>query len=559
MQLLKNPYMPDAMNPKQQLQEVIRKHKHVHRNLTREQIIGEVVGNREALVSVSGALAAWTPVESTGRSPKDTVMVRRPSSENNIDWTSSNSIAITEETFDMILGDALMMITEKQKIYETDRVIGADPSYAMPVKVVTDRALITLFADNMFRPVPDDIERSIFTGREFFLINLPYNKLDSKKYDGRLRKLPNGQISDLVVAMDFDRHIGVIIGSAYLGSLKKMMFTVMNYYLPLEGILPLHCSANEGTDGTTALLLGLSGTGKTTLSADPSRALLGDDEHGWSDTGIANFEFGCYAKMINIDPTREPDIYDAVMHKDDVIRHGAIVENAMIYPNGVFDFNDERFTPNSRASFPLSYLKNIKESSTGGHPKTILFLTADAYGVLPPVARLSRNQAMLWFLMGYTSKLAGTETGVTEPQVTFSRFFGAPFMPGLPQVYAGMLGEKMEKHNTEIYLINTGWSGGAYGTGKRIDIKLTRKMVNAALSGDLAREKYTHDSLFHVDIPLQCPGVPPEILIPQNTWQDKEAYRTMALKLARQFCDHFDKAYGRQNLPKEISSQCPGK
>jgi phosphoenolpyruvate carboxykinase (ATP) len=411
----------------------------------------------------------------------------------------------------------------------------------------------------MFRPVPEDIQQSCFAAEGFILLALPYHKLDSSKYEGKLRKLPNGKTCDLIVAADFDRRIGLVIGSAYMGSVKKLMFTVMNYLLPLRGILPLHCSANEGGQGDSALLLGLSGTGKTTLSADPSRALLGDDEHGWSENGIANFENGCYAKMIDINPKKEPDIYDAVMHHAGYLKHGSMVENAMIYPDGQFDFYDNRFTENSRASFPLTYLKNIKSSSVAGHPKTILFLTADAYGVLPPVSRLNKEQAMLWFMMGYTSKLAGTETGITEPQVTFSRFFGAPFMPCNPDMYAGMLGEKMEQHQTRVFLINTGWSGGGYGVGKRIDLPLTRRMVDAALNGELDQVDYSEDTLFHVQVPKTCPGVPAEMLNPVNTWSDPAAYKIAAQKLAKQFSDYFDKAYGNKNLGEGIVSQCPGK
>jgi phosphoenolpyruvate carboxykinase (ATP) len=344
-----------------------------------------------------------------------------------------------------------------------------------------------------------------------------------------------------------------------MGSMKKLMFTVMNYYLPFEGVLPLHCSANEGKNGDSALLLGLSGTGKTTLSADPNRSLLGDDEHGWNDDGIFNFENGCYAKMIDITPQSEPEIYDAVMHNDDYKKHGAIIENAMIYPDGTIDYFDDRFTPNSRASYPLEFLKNIKKSSKSGHPNTILFLTADAYGVLPPVSKLSKEQAMLWFLMGYTSKLAGTETGVTEPQATFSRFFGQPFMPSNPDIYAGMLGEKMEKHNTQVFLINTGWSGGAYGTGARIKLKYTRAMVDAALKGELNDVEYVKDELFHLNVPTSCPNVPEEILIPVNTWEDKNAYKETAEKLAGKFAANFDKAYGDKNIEENIACQCPGK
>lgn len=539
--------------------QLLSDHGHVLANISRRQMISDAVGRREALVAQSGALATWTPPESTGRSPKDTYMVKRPASESNIDWKSPNNLPIDEATFDSIFQEAIGYLGATDRLYVTDRVIGADSSYAMPVKVITYRALHTLFIDNMFRPVPGDIDRSCFADSGFYLLSLPYHKLDASRYEGKLRKLPNGKTSDLIVAIDYDRRIGLVIGSAYMGSMKKMLFTLMNYLLPLRGILPLHCSANEGGTGDSALLLGLSGTGKTTLSADPTRALLGDDEHGWSNDGIANFEFGCYAKMIDINPQKEPDIYDAVMHKDDYLNHGAMVENAMIYPDGRFDFYDGRFTENSRASFPLSYLKNIKESSVAGHPRTILFLTADAYGVLPPVSRLNKEQAMLWFLMGYTSKLAGTETGITEPQVAFSRFFGAPFMPCNPDTYAGLLGEKMDKHSARVYLVNTGWSGGGYGVGKRIDLTLTRRMVNAAFSGELEHVVYHQNSLFHLMVPGSCPGIPSEMLDPVNTWSNKEAYQKAAEKLAKQFSDHFDKAYGDKNLPDSIVSQCPGK
>ena len=546
-------------DPKLTVTEMLKKHPRVFSNITRKEMIKAAVERREAMVTESGALATWTAPESTGRSPKDTYMVKRASSENNIDWTAANNLPIDEATFDQIFAEATAHLENAAQLYETDRVIGADSKYALPVKVITYRALHTLFIDNMFRPVPSDISNSCYADDGFLLLALPYHKLDSEKYAGKLRKLPNGKTSDLIVAMDYDRRIGMVIGSAYMGSMKKMLFTVMNYLLPLKGILPLHCSANEGEKGDSALLLGLSGTGKTTLSADPSRALLGDDEHGWSEDGIANFEFGCYAKMIDINPKKEPDIYDAVMHHDDVLNHGAMVENAMIYPDGKFDFYDNRFTENSRASFPLSYLKNIKPSSVAGHPTTILFLTADAYGVLPPVSRLNKEQAMLWFMMGYTSKLAGTETGVTEPQVAFSRFFGAPFMPCKPNVYAGMLGEKMEQFQTRVFLVNTGWSGGGYGVGKRIDLPLTRRMVNAALNGELDNVEYTEDKVFHLQVPVSCPGVPSEMLNPVNTWSDHDAYRAAAAKLAKQFSDHFDKAYGNNNLPATMIAQCPGK
>ena len=529
-------------------------------NPRRESLIEDAVAYKEAAVSACGALATWTPPESTGRSPKDTLVVRRPESEADIDWDSPNNIPIDEETFNMVLEDAFAAFRTKKRIYVTDRVLGADLSYALPVRTVTDRALTALFTDNMFRPVPEDLSKSVFADRGYTLLVLPYDKLDPKRYEGRLRVDPRiGGTSTMVIGMDFDQRIGVVYGSAYGGSVKKLMFTVMNYLLPAQGILPLHCSANEGSAGDTALLLGLSGTGKTTLSADPSRALLGDDEHGWGQDGIANFENGCYAKLINLDPEKEPEIYNAVMHEDDYRRHGAIVENAMIYPSGVFDLCDDRFTPNSRASYPLSYLSNIKASSRGAHPKTILFLTADANGVLPPIAKLTKEQAMLWFLMGYTSKLAGTETGIIEPKTTFSRFFGEPFMPRNPDVYAQMLGAKLDQHGTQVYLVNTGWSGGPYGQSDRMDITLTRKMIHAALSGELANVEHSEDPRFHVLVPQACPAVPSEILNPRNTWRDKTAYDERATRLADEFCAHFDKAYGNKGIDPAVAGQCPGK
>ncbi|MGC9308065.1 MAG: phosphoenolpyruvate carboxykinase (ATP) [Thermoplasmatota archaeon] len=543
---------------REHLEAALTEHANVHRNADRRQLIEDAVDHREAIISESGALATWTPPESTGRSPQDTCIVRRPASEDTIDWDSPNNIPLDPESFEMALHDALETLGRKKQLYVTDRVIGAEPSWALPVMTVTDRALTALFTDNMFRPLLDATRDSIFADQPFVLIALPYDKLPRQRYKGRLRTLKDGRTSDMLVAMDMDNRIGLVYGSAYMGSVKKLMFTVMNYLLPGEGILPLHCSANEGKAGDAALLLGLSGTGKTTLSADPSRALLGDDEHGWSDDGIANFENGCYAKMIDIDPDKEPEIYDAVMHRDDYRRHGSIVENAMVYPDGTFDFSDDRFTKNSRASYPLTYLSNIKESSTSGHPSTILFLTADANGVMPPVAKLTRHQAMLWFLMGYTSKLAGTETGIDEPVSVFSRFFGEPFMPRNPDVYAEMLGDKMERHGTNVYLVNTGWTGGPYGEGHRIDIDYTRSMVNAALDGTLEDVPCRKHPYFKVMVPERCPGVPDELLWPKNTWEDKQAYDERAAAIASDFVEHFSSAYGDKNIAPEVAQECPG-
>lgn len=513
----------------------------VFANIPRAQLINHTVANKEAIVTETGCLATWTPLHSTGRVPENTVIVQRDENLPTIDWSSPNNIPISASEFDGCWEQALVLLNESPRVYITDRVVGADVRYALPVRTITNYSLTALFTDNMFRPVPDDIAKSVFASEGFTLLVLPY-------------QVPSGY--DRIVAMDMERRRGLVMGSAYMGSVKKLIFTVMNYYLPMIGILPLHCSANEGVKGDTALFLGLSGTGKTTLFTDPARRILGDDEHGWSDHGIANFEYGCYAKMIDIKPESEPELYYAVMTPRP--ENGTIVENAMVYPNGRFDFADRRLTQNSRASFPLRYLPNVKESSVAGHPETIFFLTADAYGVLPPLARLGPQQAMLWFLMGYTSKLAGTEMGLGEPTATFSRFFGQPFMPGNPDTYVAMLGEKMRRHKTNIYLVNTGWSGGPYGIGERISLSLTRRMVSAAINGELS-DDYWRDPLFHLDVPVHCPGVPDAILRPRDTWADQQAYDRQARRLASEFSAHFDQAYGNKGIDQQITAQCPGK
>lgn len=539
-----------------------RKGSSVRNNISREDMINASVARREALVMKCGALASWTPTESTGRSPKDTVIVKRISSERTIDWTSPNNLPVDEETFDMVWAEILQVFEEADELFVTDRLIGADPRYALPVRVVTDKALTALFTDNMFRPWSEEAaEMSIFRDRGFTLVASPDKKIDYTKYKDRLRENPDlKHTSDMMVGMDMDRNFGIVFGSAYGGSIKKLMFTVMNYLLPGEGILPIHCSANESENGDCALLLGLSGTGKTTLSADPSRALLGDDEHGWSDHGVANFENGCYAKLIDLSAKKEPEIFSACFHGDDYLNHGAIIENVMVYPDGEFDLFDERYTPNSRGSYPLRYLTNIKESSVSGHPGTILFLTADANSVIPPVSKLTKEQAMLWFLMGYTSKLAGTETGIKEPVSTFSRFFGQPFMPRVPEAYADLLGEKMDMHGTQVYLINTGWTGGPYGTGHRIDLPLTRKMVEACLSGEIELSEMKRDPYFKVMVPTSCSGIEDSsILDPGNTWKNRADYEARSKKLAGEFATYFQKAYGSQNISDEIAAECPGR
>ncbi|MFW6190205.1 MAG: phosphoenolpyruvate carboxykinase (ATP), partial [Candidatus Bipolaricaulota bacterium] len=501
----------------------------------------------------------WTPPESTGRSPEDTVIVGREEVKDSIDWSSPNNIPLEPEVFDIVYRDCLERLHRKETLYLTDRVIGADSSYALPTRTVTDRALTALFTLNMFRPRPDDLDKSVFGDRRFDLVVLPDDKLERDRYEGKLREKPDGRTSRMIVATDFENLLGIIVGSAYLGTVKKLMFTAMNYLLPEEEVLPLHASASVGEEGDPALLLGLSGTGKTTLSADPNRALLGDDEHGWGKSGIANFENGCYAKLIGLDRQEEPEIWDAVNHEDEYRNHGAIVENALMYPSGKFDFQDDRLTRNSRGSFPLDYLSNVEPSSTAGHPETILFLTADANGVLPPLSKLDRNQAMLWFLMGYTSKIPGTETGLTEPKAVFSRFFGGPFMPREPDEYARALGEKMDKHDTDVYLINTGWTGGPYGEGQRIDLSYTRAMVEAALEGELEGWDEDGTGPFHLRRPDSCPRVPDELLDPRRTWDEPEEHDERAEELAREFSNYFDEAYGDKDIDEEIVGKCPGK
>jgi phosphoenolpyruvate carboxykinase (ATP) len=526
-------------------------------NPTRSVLIDNAVSHWNAIRLESGALVTWTPRDSTGRSPKDTLMVRRPESEGNIDWSSPYSIPMDEETFDMIFEDTMQSLDLKNKVYVQEKAIGADPSYALPVVSIVDNPLAGLFIDNMFRDAPSGIESSCFEDYPFYLLVNQYDKLQPERYNGRLRKLPDGTTSTMAVVMDFDRRIGIVFGSSYMGAIKKLMFTVMNYYLPDEQVLPLHCSANEGRSGDIAVFLGLSGTGKTTLSTSPDRALLGDDEHGWSDTGIANFENGCYAKLFQLNPRKEPEVYNAVFHPDHYLNHGSLVENLMVYPTGAFDFDDDRFTQNSRASYPLRYLSNTKSSSMGGHPRTIIFLTADAYGVLPPISRLTNEQAMFWFMMGYTSKLAGTETGVVEPQSAFSRFFGAPFMPRSPKDYTDLLGEKLQRHQTRVFLVNTGWSGGAYGTGRRIDISMTRAMVQAAIAGELDDVEYRTDPFFNLPVPQLCRDVPVTVLTPRKAWKDEAAYAAQAEKLAGEFRAHFKREFAGR-VPDTVSRQCPG-
>lgn len=522
-------------------------------NPDRATLIEKSIDQKEALVTNTGALATWNPANATGRCPADTYLVKAGASESQIDWDSSAANAMPANVFEDLWQESLTLLEAKAEVIELDRVIGADSSYALPVKLLTDRTLGAVFADNMFRAVPNDIQSSIFNNRALTIIVLPHDGVDSTKHEGALR-----ENEGRCLALDLENNRALVRGTAYLGTIKKTVYTAMNYYCIDAGILPLHCSANEGGKGDTAIILGLSGTGKTTLSADPARALIGDDEHGWSDNGIANFENGCYAKLIDLDKSREPEIHRISFEMTKpATQHGVIIENAMMYPNGTFDVTDDRLTANSRVSYPMDVMQNVKMEATGDHPATILFLTADAHGVLPPVAKLSAEEAQLWFLMGYTSKLAGTETGVTEPKSAFSRFFGEPFMVRHPQQYTALMRDKIKAKNANVYLINTGWSGGPYGTGKRMDINLTRRLVEASLSGELEKSEFRYDERFRFSVPMNVVGVDESMLNPVNTWGDKKAFKTRADNLATQFAVKFDKDFSA--IGADLAKFCPGK
>ncbi len=521
---------------------------------SRGSLITDAVKRGEAVMTTNGAISTWGPAHATGRIPQDTYTVRHPQSA--VDWSQPTNHPVRPEVFDSLFQDALELLREKDHVYVTDRTVGAESRYALPVRTFSDSPVVQLFASTMFRPVPRDISSSVFADRGFTLLVLPHDRVETEKYRGVLREA-GGKIVDHAILMDFERRAGIVIGTSYLGAVKKHLFTVMNHLLPEHGVLPLHCAAVEDRRGATHLFLGLSGTGKTTLSSGPGLTMIGDDEHLWSSAGIANMEYGCYAKLINLSREKELHIYDAVMGDVANDEHCPIIENAMTYPDGTVDVDDGRLTENSRAAYPLSRLASVKPDARGGHPSTILFLTADARGVLPPVAKLPLRQAMLWFLMGYTSKLAGTETGVKEPQSTFSRFFGGVFMTRSSDDYLSLFQSLVSRHRADVYLVNTGWTGGPYGTGKRMDISLTRSLVDAALRGRLRDVQYREDPLFHLLIPRECPGVDPMLLDPRSTWKDPDAYDAQAKALAEEFAAHFHKTCKGQ-MRETLEGKCPG-
>jgi len=497
----------------------------VHRNMSVPGLVQRALERNEGTLSDAGALVVTTG-KYTGRSPYDRFVVDEPSCHDDIDWGNVN-VPISSEKFDGIY-NRITAYLQGREIFIFDGFAGADTDYRLPVRVINELASENLFVHQLLlRPTQQELDTF---EPNFTILCAPGFKCIPEV---------DGTNSQATIILNFAKKMIIIAGSRYAGEIKKSIFSVMNYLLPKKNVLTMHCSANIGKKGDTALFFGLSGTGKTTLSADPERKLIGDDEHGWSDHGVFNFEGGCYAKCINLSRENEPQIWNA-------IKFGTLVENVIMdVKTCELNYNDGSLTEN---------IPNCELSGMGGHPSTLIFLTADAFGVLPPISRLSREQAMYHFVSGYTSKLAGTERGIVEPQTTFSTCFGAPFMPLLPSVYATMLGKKIDEHGSNVYLINTGWSGGKYGVGKRISIKYTRAMVAAALNGELDQVKFELDPIFNVFVPTECPNVPSELLNPRNTWTNKLEYDKAAKDLATRFVKNFNKY---QNMPRNIIDAGP--
>ena len=491
----------------------------VYWNLNTPELYEEIARRNEGVLSNHGVVLVETG-EHTGRAAKDKAIVREPGSEDKVFWGDVNK-DFSQEKFNAL--KARMMAHAKGRdLFVQDTFVGADQQYRLPIRVVTELAWHSLFARTMFINNEAQSHKP-----EFTIVNFPSFQADPQR---------DGTRSSTFILMDFSQRLVLIGGTSYAGETKKSAFTIMNYLLPQRDVMSMHCSANVGAEGDVAIFFGLSGTGKTTLSADPERRLIGDDEHGWSDNGVFNFEGGCYAKVIKLSAEAEPDIYRTTK------MFGTLLENVVYDPvTRVVDLDDPRKTENTRASYPLTSIDNIVPEGHAGHPRNIIMLTADAFGVLPPVSRLTPEQAMYHFLSGYTAKVAGTEKGVKEPEATFSTCFGAPFMVLHPGVYADLLGKQMERHQSTCWLVNTGWSGGPYGVGQRMKISYTRAMIRAILNGSLAQTETTPDPIFGVGIPDSCPDVPSEVLQPRNTWPDKDAYDRQARDLARRFNENFKK------------------
>ncbi len=514
----------------------IRDPGHVYRNPAQARLVEIAVARGEGVLAQSGALVTDTG-ERTGRSPQDRFMYRGGRSAQRIRWGGPNQ-PIDPEDYEHVWRKALDHLGGKD-LFVIDGYVGADPDYRIKVRVVTEYAWHALFAQQLFRR-PDRSELEGFEP-DFHVIGAPTLRMDPARDPSR---------SEVFVGLDLENNRVVVCGTAYAGEIKKAIFTSGNYIFPNKGALGMHCSANVGPDGDVALFFGLSGTGKTTLSADPERRLIGDDEHGWSDNGVFNFEGGCYAKCIHLSAESEPQIWNA-------IRFGAVCENVAVDPETrEVDYDDASKTENTRAAYPIEFIDGYVPEGRAGHARTIVFLTADAFGVLPPISKLTPEGAAYHFLSGFTSKLAGTEAGLgDEPQATFSTCFGAPFLPLDPAIYAEMLGERIARHGTRVFLVNTGWTGGPFGVGRRMDLEHTRTIVRAALAGALDEVDTRRHPVFNLDVPLSCPGVPDDILDPQSTWDDRDAYEVKAKELARMFSDNFERFEG--SVPPEVTKAGP--
>lgn len=510
--------------------------KKIHWNLTPPLLYEEVIRRGEAMIAENGPLVIYTG-KATGRSANDKFFVKEPSSQDHV-WWGKNNKPFDPGKFETLKNRILDYFSQKE-LFGQDCFGGADPAYRFPVRVVTDSAWSSLFAYNMFIHAENVLPKDFLP--EFTVLVASGFEADPEI---------DGTRSDVVVAIHLGQKVALIAGTRYAGEIKKTVFTVLNYLFPLQGVFPMHCAANIGEKDDSVLFFGLSGTGKTTLSADPKRRLIGDDEHGWSDRGVFNFEGGCYAKVIRLSAKDEPQIFGMTQ------RFGTILENVVIDPNTrKIDLNDETITENTRASYLLSQIENHEPSGMGEHPHNVIFLTADAFGVLPPISLLTAEQAMYYFLSGYTAKVAGTEKGIKEPQATFSTCFGGPFMVHHPLVYANLLKDRLEKFGARCWLINTGWTGGQYGVGSRIKISYTRAMIDTMLNGGLEKVEFIPDPVFGLLIPAECPGVPASVLQPRNTWPNIREYDEQAKKLAAMFVQNFIQF--ADAVPKEVLDAGP--
>ena len=514
------------------------KAKNVYNNLEPAVLVEEALKRSEGKLTSTGALLVKTG-KYTGRSPKDKFIVDSDAVHDKISWGSVN-VPTTRETFDKIRDMIIDYLGDKD-VFVFDGFAGADEKYRRKFRIINELASQNLFIHQLLVR-PNDEELKSFGEPEWTILVAPGLKLNAEELKIH---------SEAAIMIDYEKNTAIIAGSAYAGEIKKTVFSIMNYIMPMEeNILPMHCSSNmDPVTKETAVFFGLSGTGKTTLSADPNRRLIGDDEHGWSNDGVFNFEGGCYAKCIDLKEENEPEIYHA-------IKFGALAENVIMdETTRKCDYSDSSITENTRVGYPVEYISNSQIPGVGGIPKVVIFLTADAFGVLPPISRLDKNAAMYHFVTGFTSKLAGTERGVTEPQPTFSTLFGEPFMPLPAEKYAEMLGERLEKYKTKVYLVNTGWTGGPYGVGSRMKLKYTRAMVTAALNGSIEKSEFIHDDVFNVDIPKEIQDCPSDILNPRDTWKDKSAYDEQAKKLANMFKENFEKKY--PHMPEDIKNAGP--